>query len=108
MALTPLPVGLLVAWVVWRTGQIILGNLAGAAVIFAAAIALIAREHTELQRQVQVCLDANTTCWPEPSAFTRFAVYAAIGLVQVFVVFWLSSTYEHRRSEHLYAPEWRR
>ena len=32
MSLAPWPVGLLLAWVVWRTGQIILGNLAGAVV----------------------------------------------------------------------------
>ena len=27
------------------------------------------------------------TCWPEPSAFTRFAIYAFIGLFQVILLF---------------------
>ena len=108
MSLAPWPVGLLLAWVVWRTGQIILGNLAGAAVIFGAAIAMIGREHAALQTAVKACLDANTTCWPTPSAFTRFAIYAGIALVEVFLVFWFSTTYEHYRGEQLYAPEWRR
>jgi hypothetical protein len=46
-------------------------------------------------------------CWPEPAAFTRFAIYAFIGLVQVFVVFTLSLRVEERVRRRDYAPEWR-
>ena len=108
MLAVPLPAGLLVAWPIWRLRQPILGNLTGAAVIFTTAIALIGREHAELQRATEACLDAGTTCWPDPSAFARFAIYAGIGLLQVFAVFLASISYENRLRRRSYAPEWRR
>lgn len=65
IALTlPMAVGLLLAWPVWLTGQPILGNIAGAFVMFGAAIGLIMREHAELDRIVESCIEQGTTCWP--------------------------------------------
>ena len=58
-ATVPAVGGLLVAYPIWRMNQPILGNLAGSAVIFGAAIALIMREHVALDRQVQACLAAR-------------------------------------------------
>jgi hypothetical protein len=107
MLLAPLPAGLLLAYPIWRSGQIILGNLVGSAVIFGAALALIFREHAELDRLNRMCLDAGMTCWPNPSAFMRFAVYAVIALVQVFVLFGISLNVEARARNRAYAPEWR-
>ena len=48
MASAPFLLGLLVAYPVWRMKQIILGNLAGTAVIFGAALALLmeAKDHS--------------------------------------------------------------
>jgi len=107
-ALTVPPIaGVLVAYPVWRMGQPIFGNLMGAVIIFGSAIALIMREHVELDRVVQACLDRGTTCWPEPSAFTRFAIYAFIGLIEVIGVFLLSLKVETNLRRRLYAPEWR-
>jgi hypothetical protein len=106
--LTAPPIGgLLAAWPIWRRGQSILGNIAGTIVIFGAAIALIMREHVELDAIVQACLAENTTCWPEPSAFARYAIYASIGLVQVMALFSVSLRVESRFRRRLYAPEWR-
>ena len=96
-----------VAYPVWRTGQPIFGNIAGSAVIFAAAIGLIMREHVELDRVVQSCLDRGTTCWPDPSAFTRFAIYAFIGLVEVIALFTVSVRVESALRRRHYDPEWR-
>lgn len=96
-----------VAWPVWRRDQAILGNIAGAAIIFAAGFAMIFREHAELDQVVQACLDAGTVCWPEPPAFTRFAVYASIAMIQVFALFTLSLRVESRLRRRDYAPEWR-
>ena len=107
MVLAPLPSGLLLAYPIWRTRQIILGNLAGSVVIFGFALALIFREHTELDRINRACLDAGVTCWPDPSAFMRFAIYAVIALVQVFALFSISLTVEARARNRAYAPEWR-
>jgi hypothetical protein len=99
--------GLLAAIPFWRKGAIIFGNIAGTAVIFGWAIAMILREYFEIDRAVQACFDAGTTCFPEPSAFVRFAIYASIGLVEVFALFSLSLVVEKKIRDRNYAPEWR-
>ena len=96
-----------VAYPIWRTGQPIFGNIAGSAVIFAIAVGLIMREHIELDRIVQNCLDRAVTCWPQPSAFTRFAIYAFIGLFEVIVLFTVSVRVESSLRRRHYDPEWR-
>ena len=107
MCTAPGVVGLLVALAIWRTSQYILGNLAGAAVIFGCALALILRESAEIDQMTRSCLDAGYTCWPNPSAFTRYAIYAFIGLVEVFAVFAWSLRAERIARNRRYAPEWR-
>ena len=107
MATAPPLLGALVAFPIWRTKQVILGNLAGAAVIFSAAIALIMRESVELRLATQKCLDAGLTCWPDPTAFTRYAIYASIGMLEVFALFMVSIRFEERVRRRGYAPEWR-
>jgi hypothetical protein len=44
---------------------------------------------------------------PEPAAFTRYAIYAFIGLADVFVLFIVSISVEARIRNQAYAPEWR-
>ena len=109
LALTapPLIGGLLEFFPFWRMGQPIFGNIVGSIVIFGSAIALIMREHVELDAIVQRCLAQGVTCWPEPSAFTRFAIYAFIGLFEVIALFTLSVRVETNLRRRLYAPEWR-
>ena len=106
LTVTPL-VGFLVALPFWRQGGMIFGNIAGTMVIFGSAFALIMREYVEIDRMVRACLDAGDVCWPEPSAFTRFAIYAFIGLIEVFALFTLSLRAEKKRRDRAYAPEWR-
>jgi hypothetical protein len=98
----------LVAIPFWRKAEMIFGNIFGSAVIFVWAITLIFREYVEIDRVVQACIDAGTTCWPEPSAFARFAVYAAIGFGEVFVLFTVSLAVERRISNRDYDVQWRR
>jgi hypothetical protein len=100
--------GFLIAIPFWRQSAMIFGNIAGSAMILGWAIALILREYVEVDRVVQACLDAGTTCWPEPSAFARFAVYASIGFAEVFLLFTVSLSVERRISNRGYAAEWRR
>jgi len=107
MATAPPIVGLLVAWLAWRRSEMILGNLAGTIVIFGAGIALIVRESIEINGRVAQCLDAGYTCWPEPSAFVRYAIYAAIALVEVIALFSWSLRVERQMRNRHYAPEWR-
>ena len=107
MATVPLIVGHLVAYPFWRKNQVIFGNIVGTGVMFTSAFAMILREHAILDRLVQRCLDAGTTCWPEPTAFSRYAIYAFIALFEVFILFSLSLRMEERHRSRDYAPEWR-
>ena len=106
-ATVPLMVGILLALPFWRSNQPILGTVAGAAIMFGTAIGLILREYMELDQITQRCLDEGLPCFPNPSAFTRFAIYAFIGLAQVFILFSLSLRAEEKYRRRDYAPEWR-
>jgi hypothetical protein len=108
MCAVPLPLAAAVAAVLWRRNEPILGNLAGTAVIFGTALGFILRESAALDRMTRRCLDAGSTCWPEPSAFSRYAIYAAIALLEVIGLFLVSLTVERRMRRRHYAPEWQR
>jgi len=99
-------VALLVAIPFWRKGQSIFGSIVGTAVLFGCGIALILREYVELDRLTRECLDQGVVCWPVPSAFTRFAIYAFIALIEVFALFILSLIVEERIRRRNYAREW--
>jgi hypothetical protein len=108
LALTVPPlVGGLVALPFWLKGEPIFGNIAGTAVIFGAAVALIMRERVQLDLMARGCLEQGFVCWPEPSAFTRFAIYAFIALFEVIGLFSLSLRVEAKIRRRGYAPEWR-
>jgi len=108
LALTVPPLcGGLVALPFWLKSEPIFGNLVGTIVIFGAAIGLILRERVELERVTQACLDQGFTCWPDPSAFARYAIYAFIALFQVMALFSLSLKVETKIRRRGYAPEWR-
>ena len=107
MAVAPLPVALAVAFPIWRAKQPILGNLAGTAIIFGTALALILRESVEIAALVHRCLDAGYSCWPHPPVIVRHAVYATIGFVQVIALFMISLKVEKDIRRQHYSPEWR-
>lgn len=108
LALTAPPVaGGLVALPLWLKEQPILGNLTGTTVIFGAAMALIMREHIQLIHGAEKCLDFGFVCSPDPSAFTRYAIYAFIALCEVMALFSLSLKVEAKIRRRGYDPEWR-
>lgn len=107
MVVGPPLVSLPLAMLVWRTGEIILGNIAGTIVMFGAALALIFREYGEIDRLTQACIAGGSMCVPVPSAFTRYAIYAFIGLAEVFALFLLSFRVERQIRNRNVAPEWR-
>jgi hypothetical protein len=100
-------VGLLVALPLWYKDQPILGNIAGTVVIFGTAFSLIMREHIQIDTMVRKCIDAGVPCFPNPDAFTRFAIYAFIGLFEVILLFTYSLRVERKRRDRLYDPQWR-
>jgi len=95
----PIAVGLLVAWPLWtrRVGDE-MGAVAGAGVILMFVVAFIAREYGEVEAVTRRCIDAQVGCHFHPQPFVRYAIYGAIGMCQVFVVFLAGlSTEEHLR-----------
>jgi hypothetical protein len=107
MAAVPPLAGLLVAYPCWRHKQPILGNLAGTVVIFSSALGMILRESADLDRIGRKCIDAGYYCFPSPSAFSRYAIYAFIGLFEVFALFMISLRVEEKIRRSGYHPEWR-
>ncbi len=107
MAAIPPLVGALLAYPFWKRSQPILGNLAGSAVIFGSALVLILRESVELDRLTRQCIDAGYYCFPAPTGFTRYAIYAFIALFEVFALFTISLRVEHQIRRSGYDPEWR-
>ncbi len=107
MVFVPLPLGLLVAYPIWRAKQFILGSIGGAVVIFGSALVLIGREWADVDRVTRECLNAGVACWPDLSGFTRYAIYASIALVEVFALFTLSLRVEDKIRRQGYSPEWR-
>ena len=105
-AAAPPITSLLVAIPFWRKRQMTFGNIVGTGVIFGWGVGLILREYVELDRITQACLDAGVVCWPQPSAFTRFAIYAFIALIEIFALFTLSLVVEERVRRRGYAREW--
>ena len=107
MVIVPPILGLLVAYPCWTRRQPILGNIAGTVVIFGSALALILRESVEIDRITRACLDNGYTCFAQPSAFTRYAIYAFIALFEVFALFTVSLSVEQKIRRRGYDPEWR-
>ena len=107
MVIVPPILGALVAYPCWTRRQPILGNIAGTAVIFGAALALILRESAELDRLSRLCMDAGYYCFPSPTAFSRYSIYAFIALFEVFALFTASLSVEQRIRRSGYDPEWR-
>jgi hypothetical protein len=99
--------GVLAALPLWLADQPVLGNVAGTMVLFGTAFGLIMREHIELTRASNACIDAGTICFPHPEAFTRFAIYAFIALFEVIALFMLSIRVEEKRRRRGYDPQWR-
>jgi len=107
MVTAPPVVGVMVAYPIWKKRQPILGNIAGTTVIFGAALALILRESAELDAIGRRCLDAGYYCFPSPSAFSRYAIYAFIALFETFALFTVSLSVEQKVRRSDYDPEWR-
>jgi hypothetical protein len=106
-ALLPPAGAFLVALPFWLKAQPIFGNLAGTAIIFGAAFVLIMREHVELDRGIMSCFEQGMVCFPQPPAFTRYAIYGFIALAEVIVLFMVSLRVEHRLRRRGYDPQWR-
>ena len=107
MASVPPIAGAIVALPFWLKDQPVLGNLAGTAIIFGWAFTLIMREHTILDRGIAKCFEEGIPCFPDPPAFTRYAIYGFIALTEVIVLFLVSLRVERKLRRRGYDPQWR-
>jgi hypothetical protein len=109
-ATVPLLPAFAVAWPLWRKGVAdSMGAIAGSAVILVAVVGFVAREFGEVHAAARTCDELEKLCHFRPDAFSRYAIFAAIGMAQVFLNFGIGLIVEERqRRNRDYAPEWRR
>ena len=103
----PTLAAILIALPFWVNDAPLAGNLVGAGIILLAAIASVVREQSDVQRLLLRCVAAGTPCLVHPAPFTRFAVYGAIGMAEVALLFALSLWVEEKRRRRLLGTEWR-
>jgi hypothetical protein len=107
MATVPPLIGLAVASIFWRFMKDPgVGNVVGSLVIIGGIFLLISREFSELAILTGACLQSGHVCWPTPSGFIRYMIYACIGLFEIAALFSLSLTVEERRRRRGYSREW--
>jgi len=72
---------------------------------------LIGREFIEIQRFYRQCrtlLDRHIVCHDlSPDDFTRFGIYCFIGMVEVFLLFYMSAVVDGRKRERDFDATWR-
>ena len=106
--LLPFGIAVLVAWPFWGRSRDSLGSGVGSLLILAFAVGFIAREYVHLQQFTGACIVAEKACSFHPEPFTRFCIYAFIGMAQVGALFGVSGAVERRIENARFAKEWRR
>ena len=96
-AIVPLGVAILAARPLWlkRVSDEV-GTMAGAAIVLAFSIGRIAREFGHVLTVSTACLELQVVCRFVPEPFTRYAIYAGIGMAQVFALFLIGLSVEER------------
>jgi hypothetical protein len=106
-ALVPLPLAFPAAWFLWRFASTTIGNVVGCALLFATTVAAIGREYFALQALTRRCIEQDIPCPITPDAFTRFAIYAFIGMFQIAALYIVGLWREERARRRTFSPEWR-
>jgi hypothetical protein len=97
----PLLLALVVAIPLWLWRQGFMGNIIGSGIVLTGALFFIQREYLFLKGKRDACIRAATICRVSPDDFMRFAIYAGIGFLQVFALFWISLVLEERMRRRL-------
>ena len=105
----PLIPALLAAWPLWtRRVSDNMGAIVGSGVVLVGVVGFIAREYGEVEKITAECIAREIGCHFHPDPFMRYAIFASIGMAQVFVLFVIGLYVEERQRRNDYAPEWRR
>jgi hypothetical protein len=91
--------GLVVAWPFWFGRNAQIGTILGAGTITVGMLALIVHEFVGLKHLRAVCTSQEIGCHTRPDDFTRYAIYAGIGFLCIFVLFIGGLRFEERRRD---------
>lgn len=99
---------LAVAWLFWRSGRFILGNVAGLFVVLVACLIFGGAEYADALKFRYWCAETNTPCKPTGSGdFLRISVFAFIAMVQAMLLHVISGLREQRAERAGYDVGWR-
>ena len=103
----PLTLAAAIAWPLWGRVDDSMGSITGAFVVLVFGVAFVARELIHIQRLTYRCIALETVCRFYPQPFTRFFIYGAIAMLQVFLLFAVGGYIEDRIRNRSFATEWR-
>jgi hypothetical protein len=107
-ATIPLVVAIVAAAPLWRRRQWLLGTIAGAGLVFLAALPIAFTEYAELVRLDFECRESGLNCSRRyPSDFTRGAIFAMLAMAQVMILFVIGGRVEERARRKGYDERWR-
>jgi hypothetical protein len=87
-AVVPLVAGMLTSAPLWRRRvRDDMGSIAGVGVVLFFVVTFIAREYGEIVDTEARCVVSGIGCHFHPEPFTRYVIFASIGLVQTFAIF---------------------
>src|SRR5262245_56483438 len=93
----PTLLAILVAAPIWWQGDATVANVVGSGVAGLSIVLLILRENSMLVSIRLECATINLPCHIVPNDFTRFAIYAGIGFIDIMLVFLIGLRFEERR-----------
>ena len=93
----PLIAGFLIAWLLWGGRDPMAGNLAATGVILISILVFFALEFVEVENVRRDCGASRVRCVFQPSEFTRYAIYAITGFIDIMLIFLASLWYDERR-----------
>jgi hypothetical protein len=96
-AFVPLVVALPVAGVLWRRGQMIVGNAVGALLLFIGFLVFGGLEYVDAMAYRRHCQDMNLPCpISKPSDFVKIMAFGLVAMAQIMALFILSDAVEQR------------
>ena len=108
-SILPFALALSTAWLFWRRGRTLYGNVAGLGLIFVACLVFGGAEYVNALRFRYECEAGALACLPSrPSDFVRLSMFAGLAMIQAMALFIVSAMVEKRQTEQGVESQWRR
>jgi hypothetical protein len=95
----PLPVGLVIAWFLWRKSQWIVGNVVGSGAILVGTFVCFFDQFVNGLRLSVACDEQGLICIMHPSLFMMLATFVTIGFVQIAILYLTGASAEQRAAQ---------